>query len=213
MSLFLDSQEMINLIVSNCTTTAEINIDLFELMNYSGLDYTIGQYNFTNSMIDKYSKYFHFQEPLDIKGRIFQNRKIMIYTKDINIDITMKNVLKKFQEIYKDSLFDQLYYQNARINVILSYQIPFKINFERLNDFLKVFKISEFRLDKNKMIRRNNYIYYFISSRAKYSISIFKSGKIQARAVGNRTIVENLYYFCINFYQDLIKNKSVIIYN
>ena len=107
----------------------------FYLYNFEGDDFIIGQYNFENSMIDKYSKFFHFKGGIGLKGRIFKNNKVMIYSKNTNIDYLIKDVLSKFRDIYNDIIIDPINFENPVTNAIFSFKIKFTINFNLIYSF------------------------------------------------------------------------------
>jgi len=213
----------LEIIPVNITVTCEVTVNFYQMSNLTTNEITV-THDFTkktDSKINDYSKRFVVKIDEDeVPGRIFQNGKIMIYTKKTQIISILQNVLKKLHKSYSDFFMKEIDYpkfNETSCNYMVQFKLPYYLNYMKISsDLVKNKKL----ISKNKSFviadikPRNNFdagflFYVNIPKYGKLSFTVYSTGSVQVRGCGEPSYYETITDHCEIMFDYFRNNKHL----
>jgi len=204
--------------IVNLTVTCTVNQNIFKLDEFKDNIVDIFVKDNIHSKIDGYSKFFIIKDNPDIHGRVFQSGKMMIYTKNNNINQTINKSLKELKRVYLTDNNYSFNYQNVSVNAILQFNVGFFIDYQslikKIHQDVTLVSFSFFgKVIKTKLHQGNTSGYIFHVKDDKnlvMSFTVYSTGKIQARFAGSEEDYHRFRQNCFHIYCSLRNIKNFI---
>lgn len=202
--------------VVNITATGSINKNIFYNECASTNVLKITDDFDPSSSINTYSKKITFNlNGEEIKGRLFQNCKIMLYTKSMNVTNVFNIVFKELRTMYPTN---NLTYSDVSCNSMMQFNLPFMVSYRKCLNVIKVgteFIGNNFRWKVNEIKERekqdSGFLFYATNNDDEtYSFNIFYSGTVQARYYVKMELVSKILVFCEEMYMALMSFRYLI---
>jgi len=187
-----------NIEIVNITATSKINENVFFREDIEDVIISIKKIEDAKSDIEKYSKIITLNKDFKISGRLFQSGKLMIYSKNIDVDIYFNSMIKEINRVYDCNL--QII--DTCMCLICQFQLGFKVDYTYFSSLIQrnpKLNTGDFVIDiyHSKIKKGCNFLFYVIAEdKYKFSFTIFSTGKIQARCNGNKDVFNTLIQYC-----------------
>jgi len=214
----IDKSPVISIV--NITSTGHVTYDLFNLPSVSDSKFHLSDNFEMDSTINSYSRPFTIKvDNCLIKGRIFQNKKVMIYSKRANpldlFSLFVEQIKTSYQTHYD---IRSMKLDNISHNILIQFNLDFHVNYMKLvknitQNTIIIGKELMIKVTKIKSIDLFTSGYLFYVSNDKYnqfSFTVFYTGKIQARGYGNENAYEELVKYCNNLYVYFLKIRDKV---
>lgn len=187
-----------NIEIVNITATSSINDNVFFREDIDDIIISIKKIEDAKTDIEKYSKIITLNKDFKISGSLFQSGKLMIYTKNIDVDNYFNSMIKEINRVYDCNL--QII--DTNLCLICQFQLGFKVDYTYFSSLIQKnpkLNAGDFVIDiyQSKIKKGCNFLFYVIvEDKYKFSFTIFSTGKIQARCNGNKEVCNLLIKYC-----------------
>lgn len=214
--------ERLEISVVNITVTSETNINIYKMQNTNTNVLEINDdFEKNSSKINEYSKRLLVNNGEDIiKGRIFQNGKLMLYTKSMKVTSIFDKVISEIKKFYCEysANFKNLNYSITNCNCLFQFEIPFLMCYEKIGKiFYQGIKLShEKRVTEVSNVKPrkkldSGFLFYTKNENGfLFSFTIFFTGKVQARGTGDLLALEELTKECNLIYEKILSFRALI---